>query len=67
MKPDEKANEIYESMRGFRVKKHHIKKCALVCVQNIINANPHSNPLNTDAVYSTMDYWLEVKSEIHKL
>ena len=43
------------------------KICALVCVDEIINSNPHSNPLNTNPVYSTMDYWQEVKSEIEKM
>lgn len=42
------------------------KQCALIAVNNIILANPHSNPFNTD-VYSTMDYWQEVKTEIEKL
>ena len=42
------------------------KKCALISVQKIINSNPHSNPFNTE-VYSTMDYWLEVKTEVEKL
>ena len=42
------------------------KQCALIAVDYIITSNPHSNPLNTD-VYSTMDYWIEVKSEIEKL
>jgi hypothetical protein len=38
----------------------------LIAVEEIINANPHSNPLNTD-VYSTMEWWQEVKQEINKL
>ena len=42
------------------------KQCAIIAVIEIINANPHSNPLNTD-VHSTMDYWQQVKSEIEKL
>jgi hypothetical protein len=42
------------------------KKCALITVNNIINANPHSNPFNTD-IYSTMDYWINVKKIIEKL
>jgi len=42
------------------------KKCALVTVNNVINANPHSNPFNTD-IYSTMKYWINVKKEIEKL
>jgi hypothetical protein len=42
------------------------KECALIAVDEVILANPHSNPLNTD-VYSTMVYWQEVKQEIEKL
>ncbi|CAB4152493.1 hypothetical protein UFOVP615_15 [uncultured Caudovirales phage] len=42
------------------------KKCALIAVDEIIFSNPHSNPFNTD-VFSTMDYWQEVKKEIEKL
>jgi hypothetical protein len=42
------------------------KQCALIAVQMIINANPHSNPLNT-IVHSTMQYWLDVKTEIQNL
>ena len=42
------------------------KQCALIAVSEIITANPHSNPLNTD-VYSTMQYWHEVKTEIENL
>jgi hypothetical protein len=34
-------------------------------VQMIINANPHSNPLNTK-VESTMSYWLKVKRQLKK-
>jgi hypothetical protein len=39
------------------------KKCALITVNNIINANPHSNPFYDD-VCSTMKYWINVKKEI---
>lgn len=38
-------------------------KLAILIVTEIINANPNSNPFNTD-VYSTMSYWLDVKKEI---
>lgn len=43
----------------------YAKQCAVICVQRIILANPHSNPFNTD-VHSTMDYWLQVQEEIKK-
>lgn len=39
------------------------KECALVAVSEIINANPHSNPMNTNSE-SCMSYWLDVKNEI---
>ena len=51
--------------RGVSMKEFS-KQCALIAVGNIILANPHSNPFNTD-VYSTMDYWIEVKKEIENL
>jgi hypothetical protein len=45
---------------------HIAKQCALIAVQEIINANPHSNPFTTE-VYSTMLFWQEVKNEINNL
>ena len=42
------------------------KQCALIAVQEIINANPHSNPFTTE-VYSTMLFLQEVKNEINNL
>ena len=45
---------------------HIAKQCALIAVTEIINSNPYSNPFYTD-VYSTMNYWIEVKNEIEKL
>jgi hypothetical protein len=63
MTPKEKAEELfykfYETVTFF----DETKKCALIAVDEVISANPHSNPFNTD-VYSTMDYWQEVKKEI---
>ncbi len=42
------------------------KQCALIAVDYIINSNPHSNPFNTD-MFSTMEFWQEVKEELLKL
>lgn len=42
------------------------KQCALIAVDQIILANPHSNPFNTEVV-STMDYWVDVRKEIDNL
>ena len=75
MTAKEKAIELVKKcsrhacMGRFECKYHrheNAKKLALIAVDEIIHANPHSNPLNTD-VYSTMDYWQEVKQEILRL
>jgi hypothetical protein len=67
MTPKDKAIQIFYNMSNSidELLPLDIKKCALIAVDEIILANPHSNPLNTD-VYSTMDYWQEVKQEINK-
>jgi hypothetical protein len=59
---DKMFNQIFPSYQASKLS----KLCALIAVNEIINSNPHSNPLNTE-VYSTMDYWQEVKKEIEKL
>jgi hypothetical protein len=73
MTPKEKAWNLYHTYRTLEGKfgdkvlyNYSAKQCALITVNEVILANPHSNPLNTD-VYSTMDYWQEVKQEIEKL
>jgi hypothetical protein len=53
--------------KGLRVLKlEYAKQCALIAVDEIILANPHSNTF-TNVEYSTMEYWKEVKQEIEKL
>jgi len=73
MEAKEKAKELvlkYEKylFDKFTTDEDWVKcvECALIAVNEVILANPHSNPLNTD-VYSTMDYWQEVKQEINNL
>lgn len=73
MLPKDIAKELvlkYEKLlfNRFTTEEDWVKcvECALIAVDEIILANPHSNPLNTD-VYSTMVYWQEVKQEIDKL
>jgi len=70
MTPKEKAIEIYSKMFDQIFASYGTdrlaKECAILAVNEIINSNPHSNPLNTE-VYSTMDWWLEVKKEIENL
>jgi hypothetical protein len=39
------------------------KQCAIICVDEVILSNPHSNPFNTE-LYSTMEFWQTVRKEI---
>lgn len=57
-----KFNETFYPYFGKHPKDHIINYC-LICVDQIINSNPHSNPFNTNVV-STMGFWLEVKKEL---
>jgi hypothetical protein len=54
MTPKEKAKQLIERFG---------KEYASKVVDEIIASNPHSNPLNTE-LYSSMDYWFEVKQAI---
>lgn len=70
--PQEKALKLYDIYMDEMIEKEAYfvesaaKQCAMIAVDQIILSNPHSNPFNTN-VYSTMDYWQQVKTEIEKL
>lgn len=69
MTPKDKAKELvdkYDEMLTYLESKSKAKQCALIAVNEIIKANPHSNPFNTD-VSSTMAYWNAVRKEIENL
>ncbi len=72
MNPKEKAEQLLlnylriDNNTKQWINIHIAKQCALIAVTEIINSNPHSNPFNTD-IHSTMQYWIEVKTEIEKL
>jgi hypothetical protein len=76
MTPRQKAAELVDKFCTYQPMNEDVtfvydgfkasKQCALIAVYEIINANPHSNPFNTN-VYSTMSYWNEVKQEIEML
>jgi hypothetical protein len=67
MTPQKKAKELVDKFSNVPLlDSYEAKQCALIAVDEIINSNPHSNPLNTD-VHSTMSYWNEIKHEIEKL
>ena len=74
MTPKEKAEQLFHTFQSnvfnpedddadFCLK---VKGCATDCVNEIINANPHGNPLNSPAL-SSIGYWVEVKKEIENL
>jgi hypothetical protein len=67
MEAKECAQGLIEKMRlsSLKITKKDAKVCASIAAQYIINANPHSNPLNTE-VHPTMRFWQDVKREIDK-
>ena len=70
MTPQAKARQLINRFIEDGLHQKHMgitsaRQCALITVDEIINSNPHSNPLNTDT-FSTMSYWLEVKKELEK-
>jgi hypothetical protein len=81
MTPEEKAKELVDKM-GFSTmhtidntsgqstaiyKNQYAKQCAIIAVEEIINANG-LHPNDTDYDYNKAEvYWQEVKTEIEKL
>ena len=44
------------------------RQCALIAIDEIIKANPHSDYKETYPVtHSTIDYWNEVKTELKRM
>jgi len=68
MNPKEKAVDLFYKMKGFRVKHTHSKRCALIAVDEAIEAEKNVlvkfKFVNED--YKS-DYWESVKTEIEKL
>jgi len=75
MTPEEKAFQLKESFgNGLTT-----RDCALICVDEIINAYPHTYDIEKEStkageditiimnVRSNIGYWQEVKEEIQKL
>lgn len=66
MTPKEKAKEIYDNMKGFRVTNAHRKKCALSAIDLLISGLPKLLPYGLQYI-NNVSYWEEVKEEIEKL
>ena len=80
MTPKEKANELVNKYYGYYTVHMSIaKKCALIAVDEIINAYPHTFGLNKEYtkdgelvtsivnIRPNIIYWQEVKQEIENL
>lgn len=71
MTPQEKAKEIYDQMKGFKVSNKHRKKCAKVAASHLIENSAfnmdedYKDDLDNPHLYE--NYWCEVFREIEKL
>ena len=66
MTPKEKAIDLYNQMKGFRVKNTHRKKCTRIAVNQILIALNAIEGQN-ESLYEEEKYWNLVKKEIEKL
>jgi hypothetical protein len=74
MTPKEKAEEILEKMQD-KASEHDCfgseylvaKECALIAVDEIINASPTQPNAFLNVVKSSINYWEEVKQEMQTL
>ena len=62
--PQEKADEIYDSMKGFRVKNTHRKKCALNAVRLVKEAFEVFRVTEPFTYREHLKYWNEVEELI---
>jgi hypothetical protein len=73
MTPKEKAKELVDNFRlnvldyeGSSLNSFKAKQCALIAVDEIIDANPYECDA-IEILHSNISYWQEVKQEIGKL
>lgn len=68
MTPKEKANELIDKFSIIELQQRNEGiECALICVDEIIKANPFGEATKYIPAYSTIKYWQEIKEEIEKL
>ena len=67
MEIEEKAREIYDKMKGFRVKNTHRKKCSLNLVNEMIRELKEISFAHDMYMEEDINYWERVKLEIEKL
>jgi hypothetical protein len=67
--PKEKAEQMFNDMKGFRVKHIHSKKCAIKAVIEVISALEEygKTTFELQNMESEFRWWDEVKTELEKL
>jgi hypothetical protein len=75
MTPQGKAQELFEKYAMYlranlmydEEANEDAKQCALVAVDEIIEANPTAEFIGANRSYDNVPYWMKVKQEIEKL
>jgi hypothetical protein len=80
MTAKEKSEELYKMFQKHAMywdcyndealEEDHAKQCAIICVEEILNANPIvplEYMLESEALDKAREYWQSVKTEIEKL
>ncbi len=64
MTPEEKAKDIYNKMKGFRVTNAHRKKCTLVAIDEIRNLD---QAMSVESAMEITRFWYQVRISAEKL
>jgi hypothetical protein len=67
MEPKDKALQLFETYLNVGMGNGWAKQCALVVVDEIIEAKPTAEFIGSNRSYDNVPYWMEVKQEIEKL
>lgn len=58
--PKQDAEALFNSMKGFRVKHSHVRKCANIVCDTLINEYKYK----TDDLEFRLEHWQQVKIEL---
>ena len=67
--PQQQAEQLFDKMKGFRVKHSHSRKCAKIAVENIIatiNLCIEQQEVAIDVLVGVRVYWRQVEKELDK-
>lgn len=65
--PKQDAEALFNSMKGFRVKHSHVRKCAKIACDLLINRLPSINdtpPIHRKSQDAYSQHWQQVKIEL---